>query len=81
MNSGWCWIPTNQLTIKRNERWQLFDSYGNERAVVLKTEVPGADGKSYAWPVWPYGVFENVGSAYTVIDARIKAERRLASCK
>ena len=77
MNTGWSWRPIDQPTGQRKELWHLLDVQGRFRAEVYKSVEIDAEGKSYVWAVWPYQVVGNTGSAHTVIDARINAEKRL----
>lgn len=81
MKRGWCWRPMDQQTGGRKELWQLLDVQGVVRAEVYKSANIDTEGKSYAWAVWPYHVTGNIGSDYTVIDARIHAEKRISNKK
>lgn len=81
MQTGWRWNPIDQSTGRRNELWQLLDAEGVVRAEVFKSMKLDAEGKSYVWAVWPFHITGNVGSAHTVVDARMCAERMVGEQK
>ena len=74
------WQSTEPFLLGENcESWQLVDHEETEHALVFNTHKPGADGHVYYWAVKPFHGAGNVGSAKNAVDARLMAEKRLAS--
>jgi hypothetical protein len=81
MDNGWRWSPPDAPAGSRTELWHLRDIQGVVRAEVYRSLRKDSEGKTYVWAVWPYHVTGNVGSAHTVIDARIIAEKKIGNQK